>query len=146
MFDEVIKSSTNGTDLRGEAKAELLRARRADEFAYVGNSAADLPVWRSAAERFGANLSPSVRRQAERENLGIVELARAKPVLSALLRSLRPHQWLKNLLLFVPLAQITSSAALPEIAAFLLHSKRTTQWGPAHCTYAIGNYHCTRPS
>lgn len=119
MFDAVI-GSADGTNLKGEAKAEMLRQRHPGGFAYVGNSADDMPVWRSATRRYGVNLPGSVRRAAKSENLGLVELAPASPVLPALIQSLRPHQWLKNLLVFVPLLLVATSASLPLAGDFVL--------------------------
>ena len=87
-----------------EAEARSLAARHPDGFAYVGRSEADLPLWRAARERFGVDLSPGLRRRAEAEGLGIVELSRAPSLGRAVLRSMRPHQWLKNLLVLVPFA------------------------------------------
>ena len=87
-----------------EAQARALQARHPDGFAYVGRREADLPVWRAARERFGVDLSPGLRRRAEAEGLGIVELSRPASVGRAVLRSMRPHQWLKNLLVLVPFA------------------------------------------
>ena len=83
IFHEVIGSS-DGLNLKGEAKARFLRERHPLGFAYVGDSAADLPVWRAAAERFAVNLSPSVRRRAAREGLGLVEIAAEKAHASCL--------------------------------------------------------------
>ncbi len=88
--------------LAADGHVESLRQRHPDGFAYVGHRAADLPLWRAAAERYGVKLAPAVRRQAEREGLGIVELVRRRPLLPDILRAMRPHQWLKNLLVFVP--------------------------------------------
>lgn len=119
MFDAVI-GSADGTNLKGEAKAEMLRRRHPGGFAYVGNSADDLPVWRLATKRYGVNLRGSVRRAAGSENLGLVELSSASPVLPALLRSMRPHQWLKNLLVLVPLLLIATSASLALAGDFVL--------------------------
>jgi len=118
MFDAVIGSS-DGLNLKGDAKARFLRERHPDGFAYVGNSAADLPVWRAATERFGVNVPPSVRRRAAREGIDLVELVRARPVLPALLTSMRPHQWLKNLLVFVPLVLLGPRAELSDVFNFL---------------------------
>lgn len=96
---EVLDSATSA-----DARARHLRERFPEGFAHVGNRAADLPLWRAATERYGVNLPHAVKRQAEREGLGIVELAQRKPLASSLLRSMRPHQWLKNLLVVVPFA------------------------------------------
>ena len=87
-----------------DAEARALQARHPGGFAYVGRSDADLPIWRAARERFGVDLSPGLRRRAEAEGLGIVELGRAPSTSRAVLRGMRPHQWLKNLLVLVPFA------------------------------------------
>ena len=129
LFDAVVGSGADG-NLKGEAKTALLRERHPDGFAYVGNSAADLPVWRAAAERFGVNLAPSVRRAAEKDGLALVELAPPAPLLPALVRAARPHQWLKNLLILVPLLLVATTASLATaaefVAAFLLLSLLTS--------------------
>ena len=91
-------------DASPDAEARSLQDRHPDGFAYLGRSDADLPIWRAARERFGVDLSPALRRRAEAEGLGIVELGRAPSVGRAVLRGMRPHQWLKNLLVFVPFA------------------------------------------
>lgn len=104
----------------GQRRAEQLRARHPDGFAHVGRRAADLPLWRAASERYGVNLPASVRRQAEREGLGIVELAQRRPLLPSLLRSMRPHQWLKNLLVFVPFGLDVGQLHLHDVAAAIV--------------------------
>ncbi len=95
---------TRRPDRSPDAEARSLQARYPDGFAYVGRDPSDLPIWRAARERFGVDLSPTLRRSAEAEGLGIVELCRAPSRGSATLRAMRPHQWLKNLLVFVPFA------------------------------------------
>lgn len=106
-----------------EARADELRQRHPEGFAHVGTRAADLPLWRAASERYGVNLTESVRRQAQREGLGIVEIVHRKAILPGLLRSMRPHQWLKNMLVFVPFAlslgQIHKVQAAVAVLAFL---------------------------
>ena len=118
MFDAIIGSSEQ-VNLKAEAKADLLRERHPEGFAYVGNSAADMPVWRAATERFAVNIPQSVRRRAVSEGLDLIELADSRRVVPALLRSLRLHQWLKNLLVFVPLALIVSHADFALVLSFV---------------------------
>ena len=96
--------ATRDAGVSADADARALQARHPDGFAYVGRSEADLPIWRAARERFGVDLSPGLRRRAAAEGLGIVELSQAPSVAGAVLRGMRPHQWLKNLLVFVPFA------------------------------------------
>lgn len=119
LFDTVIGSS-DGINLKAHEKARLLTQRHPEGFAYVGNSADDLPVWRAASERFGVNMSSSVRRRVRKEGLNVVELAKPSPVLPALLKSMRLHQWLKNLLLFVPLALVLPQVGLSDILVYIL--------------------------
>ena len=87
-----------------EQQAMALEQRFPHGFAYVGRSATDLPLWRAARERFGVGLSPELLRRTAAEGLGIVELSPRRSLLPPLIRSMRPHQWLKNLLVFVPFA------------------------------------------
>ncbi len=87
-----------------ESRAVALKQRFPHGFAYMGRNAADLPSWRAARERFGVGLSPDLLRRTAAEGLGIVELSPRHSLLRSLIRSMRPHQWLKNLLVFVPFA------------------------------------------
>jgi 4-hydroxybenzoate polyprenyltransferase/phosphoserine phosphatase len=129
MFDTIICSS-DGVNLKAEAKADLLRTRHPEGFAYVGNSAADLPVWRAAKERFAVNLSSRVRRSAAKEGLGLMELAHRGSVLPPVIRSMRLHQWVKNFLVFVPLAlnlpRIEAADIWTFLAAFVLFGLLTS--------------------
>ena len=91
-------------DKSAETQATALEQRFPHGFAYVGRTATDLPLWRAARERFGVGLSAQLRRRVAAEGLGIVELSPRRSLMGPLIRSLRPHQWLKNLLVFVPFA------------------------------------------
>jgi 4-hydroxybenzoate polyprenyltransferase len=102
LFDEVI-ASDGETNLRGGSKAEALRRRfGAGGFAYAGNDAADFPVWDSASEAVVVNARGSVLRAARsRYHIAATFDDRSSSV-QALLRAMRPYQWVKNLLCFVP--------------------------------------------
>lgn len=104
LFDEVIAS--NGTDnLRGAAKAEALCSRFGSKgFVYAGNDSTDHAVWQHAAAAMLVNCAPSVRRNAERRH-SIAAVIEDRPMgaLRAALKAMRPYQWVKNVLIFVPL-------------------------------------------
>jgi len=101
LFDDVI-ASTATHNLKGAAKAEALVARfGAGGFVYAGDAGADLPVWREAA----ASVLVNVRRGvAGRVRVPVEHVINDRPpAAAALLRAMRPHQWVKNLLVFIPI-------------------------------------------
>jgi len=103
VFDEVM-ASDGVLNLAGPNKALALEQRfGAGGFDYAGNSGADLAVWARARRAIVVNASRRVVRLAgERCEVERV-FPRAAPGLHAAAKVLRVHQWLKNLLLFIPL-------------------------------------------
>lgn len=113
-FDLVL--ATNQTDRRnlsGSAKAAQLSERFGQHgYEYIGNSKDDLPVWRDAGIISVANASAAVLRAAQA--IRSVERTFDQPhsAVRAAIKSLRPHQWLKNMLVFIPLAMAHQAANL----------------------------------
>lgn len=101
-FVDLIFASDGETNLKGETKARRLQEAFPGGFDYVGDSAADLAVWRAAREIAVVNASPATLRRARRIRAPVIVLPRPSRF-SAALKLLRPHQWVKNALLFVPL-------------------------------------------
>jgi 4-hydroxybenzoate polyprenyltransferase/phosphoserine phosphatase len=108
VFDEVIASSST-RNLKGRHKAEALVERFGrGGFAYAGDHAADLAVWEQAGAAVLVNVPAGV---ASRVGVTVERRFDDRPaLLPALLRAMRPHQWVKNLLVFVPI--LTSHALL----------------------------------
>lgn len=103
-FDDVL-ASESGTNLKGEAKAEKLIQRYGEAgFDYIGDSAADLPVWRHCRAAFfvGSRRSRLFSRLSKECDSTIV-IDNDGPGLKTFARVLRTSQWVKNALLFVPL-------------------------------------------
>ncbi|MFM1990453.1 MAG: hypothetical protein RJA99_3410 [Pseudomonadota bacterium] len=102
LFDDVMAS--DGThNLAGERKAEALVARfGAAGFDYAGNSAADLAVWARARRAIVVDASAEVARRARERGEVEREFPREPAGAVDWRRALRLHQWLKNLLLVVP--------------------------------------------
>lgn len=126
IFDEVM-ASDGKTNLAGKHKAKALEQRFGHAcFDYAGNSRADLAVWQCARQAVVVNASAKVTQKAE--DFCAVERVFPPPSVSFLAwrRMLRIHQWMKNLLLFVPLLaahQITNTDAwLVLIMAFFSFS------------------------
>lgn len=101
LFDEVF-GSDGERNLKGRLKAEFLVDRFGREgFDYIGDSRVDLPVWRAARKAYLVRPSRSLKAVVADPRAVVLD---ESPEVSAkaVLKALRPHQWLKNLLLFVP--------------------------------------------
>jgi 4-hydroxybenzoate polyprenyltransferase len=103
VFDEVL-AGDGSTHLVGYDKAEALaRQYGHGGFDYAGNSAADLKVWRRARKAIVVNGAKGLAGKAA----ALCGVEREFPAPARGLRAwrkvLRVHQWLKNVLLFVPL-------------------------------------------
>ncbi len=123
LFDEVI-CSDGAHNLKGTAKAAALVERFGTKgFDYVGNDRSDLPVWREAAGSVTVNARRSVTQQVRELGSPTTTFDSAAQLAPALLRAMRPHQWSKNLLVFVPmiaaLALTQTSAWVGAILLFL---------------------------
>lgn len=99
--------SDNKTNLKGENKLDKIRQLTNDTaFAYAGDSAADLVIWEKAAEVILVNCESAVAKQAReaiKQDAELIELDKPSSQISGVLKAMRPHQWIKNLLVFLPL-------------------------------------------
>lgn len=103
LFDSVMGSRDN-VNLKGKHKAEYLRQRFPEGFAYAGNDASDLDVWRHAKSAVTVGAPPSVANRLQRLGIPIEQrFERKAPSLKSWLKLMRVHQWSKNALMFVPL-------------------------------------------
>lgn len=125
-FDEVLGSDGH-RNLGGRVKAALLCERYGERgFDYAGNAATDLNVWRHARSAIVVGASTSVLRRA-REMCGIERVfVRTGGTWRDWLLALRPHQWLKNALVWVPLLAahllLDTDAVLHSMIAFVAFS------------------------
>lgn len=103
IFEEVI-ASDGITNLASANKAEaLVRRFGQGGFDYVGNATADLEVWAQSRRAIVVNGSRELERLAGTHCAVEKTFPPAPRGPSVWWRVLRVHQWLKNLLLFVPL-------------------------------------------
>jgi 4-hydroxybenzoate polyprenyltransferase len=122
LFDEVI-ASNGERNLSAETKRAELVARYGERgFDYVGNEKADESVWRSARKAIVVGNERQVKRASK---VAEVERSFAQPDSGPMvwLKAIRLHQWIKNVLIFLPALlahQIFQPAVLIEcILAFI---------------------------
>lgn len=124
IFTEVI-ATENGHNLTGRNKAELLRERYGDKgFDYIGNEAKDRHIWSAARKALlvtdSSSLAKSVNAQFDTEKV----FQHPRAGLLTYIKALRLHQWVKNLLIFIPLALdhrlLDSAALITSSLAFLV--------------------------
>jgi 4-hydroxybenzoate polyprenyltransferase/phosphoserine phosphatase len=120
LFDAVFAS--DGTcNLSANAKRDALVQEYGERgFDYAGNSQDDLPVWETARHAYVVNASRAIERKARAIGNVAGILGSGTPALRDWARALRLHQWLKNLLLFVPLLAAHRYAELPLVFDALL--------------------------
>jgi 4-hydroxybenzoate polyprenyltransferase len=118
LFDEVLATNED-RNLHGRVKGQLLTEKFGEGgFTYVGNSASDLAVWRHAASAIPVSARPRViagiPTPIEATFLG------PRDRLRTLSRAVRMHQWVKNLLVLVPLFTSRDLLNLVALAKLLV--------------------------
>jgi len=103
LFSWVL-GSTERENLSGSCKLAHIRSQLGSEnFAYAGNGSVDLPIWEAAGTAVLVNTPKAVQSRAEKISKVARVFAGSQNYLKAFSKAMRPHQWLKNLLIFVPL-------------------------------------------
>ena len=123
LFDEV-HASDSERNLKGSLKAAFLAERfGAAGFDYVGDSAADLEVWRHAQGAYVVG-TPARAEQAAALTAVKANIVTERASWRTWISALRGHHWAKNLLLFLPLAlshNIAIGPLLRTAAGFVLY-------------------------
>jgi 4-hydroxybenzoate polyprenyltransferase/phosphoserine phosphatase len=133
FFSEVI-TSDGTTNLKGGTKARILTERFGRRgFDYAGNETADFPVWEVARERLVVNAPPGIQERLRGQTKTVREFAPQPNRLRALVRAVRCHQWVKNILVFVP---VITAHAYFEVQAVLGAALMFVAW----CLVASGIY------
>ncbi|HPB91001.1 MAG TPA: UbiA family prenyltransferase [Rugosibacter sp.] len=119
IFQSVL-CSDGKNNLRSEVKlAAILKITNGAPFDYAGNAHADFPIWASARQAIVVNPGSGVIRGA-RQRTEVSQIFDDRPPLWRIwLKQTRLHQWMKNLLIGVPL--LTSHAfTASNLAAIVL--------------------------
>ena len=102
LFDDVFASNSR-QNLKGENKANFLEKHYgAKNFDYVGDSRADLPVWNKARRVITSDIGPILRKKTSKIYPNIKHMNHSKLKILSYITALRPYQWVKNVLIFLP--------------------------------------------
>ena len=102
-LSERIFASDGVTNLKGRRKAKALVAAFGEEgFDYAGNERTDLAVWEHAENALVVGDHPSASRKLAAQHKNTTQFSGGWTVRD-LMRALRPHQWVKNVLLVLPM-------------------------------------------
>jgi len=103
LFDEVI-ASNGKINIAGKNKADTLVEKFGEKgFDYVGNSLVDLFVWRHSKKGIVVNGTKRTAQEARLVTDVELHIPKKKNDLFIWMKVLRLHQWIKNILIFVPI-------------------------------------------
>ncbi|RLJ60556.1 4-hydroxybenzoate polyprenyltransferase [Litoreibacter meonggei] len=131
-----IFASDGMKNLKGEAKAEALVAAFGTRgFHYAGNEAVDMAVWKDADDVIMVQDHPAERANLAADGHAVTVLPGGWSWAS-LLKAMRPHQYVKNVLLLLPIIAAHNfglSALLPVLLAMVSFS------AAASCIYLVND-------
>lgn len=118
-------ASNEGRNLKGAAKADALCAAFGERgFDYAGNAGVDNPIWEVAEDAIVVGDHPRATARLISDGHGVTNLSGGW-AWRDLMRALRPHQWVKNSLLILPMIaahDFTLSTLLLVIAGMIAFS------------------------
>ncbi len=102
IFDDVVASSNE--NLSGKYKeAALVSMFGKNNFEYIGNSTKDVNVWESSSKCHLVKPTKKILNKIKSRKLGEIFVNNLS-FLKIFFSAIRIHQWVKNILLFIPLA------------------------------------------
>ena len=104
VFDTVLASDVR-RNLKAHHKLAAIREHSEDgRFDYLGDHHSDVPIWEAAGGALVVGDSPSLHRRLNGRCKVVCSFSTPSSLWGGLFRVMRLHQWVKNLLLLVPLA------------------------------------------
>lgn len=117
LFDGYI-SSCKKVNLKGKSKLKKIK-EVSERFAYAGNDSVDFDIFQEATESILVNPSKSAIKKTKKHTVNKV-FDNNTISSKTWLKQLRIHQWLKNLLIFVPLIVSGGFTYLNNVAISLI--------------------------
>ncbi len=104
VFEDYIASTANFNNIGKNKLAKIKEYTGGQPYEYCGNDSRDLPIWAEAQEIVVVNASPAIIKKAcALKKPKYLFNEQYRPVGKSLIKLLRPHQWAKNLLIFLPI-------------------------------------------
>lgn len=119
LFDAVL-ATEQGVNLKSAAKLKSIQDKIGADFVYAGDSPADIPIWKSAKAAILVGASPRLAAAVRSQVSVAHEFPKEKTGIKIWLRAIRIHQWLKNVLLFVPLLTAFSFLDITNLSTVLV--------------------------
>jgi 4-hydroxybenzoate polyprenyltransferase len=119
LFDDVLATDV-GRNLKGSVKLEAIQEKLGTDFVYAGDSRSDIPIWNAAQAAILVGASAGLAKSVRDRNPVEQEFSKEPIGFSTWMKALRVHQWLKNLLLFVPLLTAFSFMDIGKLATTAL--------------------------
>lgn len=117
LFDGLLASDAS-VNLTGSHKAERLNSLFGDNsYSYMGNSSVDLAVWQSSKQAVVVSSNKGLFERAKKLCSDCEQINAGKASLLDYIKAIRVHQWVKNVLILVPV--LTAHAWL-EVNLFTL--------------------------
>ncbi len=115
LFDAVL-ASDGERNLRGAGKLAAIEADAGGRaFSYAGDRSVDLAVWRGAAAAVVVSRSESLARHAAEATTVEARIVPPRTAFKRYLYGARLHQWLKNVLIFLPLMPVLHDLTQPLV-------------------------------
>ena len=119
VFDLVL-ATEHGRNLKGKEKLAEIRSHVQENFVYAGDSRADLSIWNESDSAILVGVSDDVRNKLRNTVTIEAEFKAKQPTLKDWIKAFRVHQWLKNVLLFVPFATSFTSFEADKVLSLTL--------------------------
>jgi 4-hydroxybenzoate polyprenyltransferase and related prenyltransferases len=124
LFDETI-SSDGKTNNIGYSKLDKIKSLVGNEFVYLGDSNADIPIWTFCKQAIIVNPNRSTTNRLKNKKVKILEIFKNQNYFSKIkliIKQLRVHQWAKNSLIFIPAISSFQEIGLSYVHGFLSFS------------------------
>ncbi|MCX5515526.1 UbiA family prenyltransferase [Kaistia algarum] len=114
--------ASDGTrNLKGSSKAARLAEHFPDGYAYVGDSTTDLPVWAAAKAALIVDRGDGLPKKVNALGTPIERIfPEPSDKIAAWWKALRPHQWAKNALVFIPPALGWTQIGMTNLVSTLI--------------------------